>query len=86
MLSYQSLVPAGAGAPRYENEAWSLEVFGCHGCHPAPLDSRFLGNDELRGRNDEWGAGLTKGCREWRMRGCRSGLSRIGVRDMLSYQ
>ena len=35
-------------------------------------------------RNDEWGAGLTKGCREWRMSGCRSGLSRIGVRDMLS--
>ena len=34
--------------------------------------------------NDEWGAGLTKGCREWRMRGCRSGLSRIVVRDMLS--
>ena len=31
-----------------------------------------------------WGAGLTKGGREWRMRGCRSGLSRIGVRDMLS--
>ena len=22
-------------------------------------------------RNDEWGAGLTKGCREWRMSGCR---------------
>ena len=36
--------------------------------------------------NDEWGAGLTKGCREWRMRGCRSGLSRIVVRDMLSSQ
>ena len=29
-------------------------------------------------------AGMTKGCREWRMRGCRSGLSRIVVRDMLS--
>ncbi len=28
--------------------------------------------------------GMTKGCREWRMRW--SGLSRIGVRDMLSYQ
>ncbi len=53
-FSYQSLMPAGAGTPRYENEAWSLEVFGCHGCHPAPLDSRFRGNDELRrGRNDE---------------------------------
>ena len=34
--------------------------------------------------NDECGAGLAKGCREWRMRGCRSGLSRIGVWDMLS--
>ena len=46
---------------------------------PATLDSGLR-------RNDEWGAGLTKGCREWRMRGCRSGLSRIGVRDMLSYR
>ena len=47
--------------------------------HPTPplLDSSFRWNDE-------WGAGLTKGCREWRMRGCRSGLSRIGVQDMLS--
>ncbi len=53
MLSYQSLMPAGAGAPRYENEAWSLEVFGCGWCHPSPLDSRLRGNDELRGRNDE---------------------------------
>ena len=44
------------------------------------------------------GAGLTKGCREWRRdvangegmprmaKGCRSGLSRIGVRDILSWQ
>ena len=53
MLSYQSLMSAGAGTPRYENDAWSLEVFGCHWSHPAPLDSRFRGNDELRGRNDE---------------------------------
>ena len=30
------------------------------------------------------GAGLAKGCREWRMRGCLNSLSRIGVRDMLS--
>ena len=30
-----------------------LEVFGCGWCHPSPLDSRFRGNDELRGRNDE---------------------------------
>ncbi len=34
---------------------------------PTPLDSGLR-------RNDEWGAGLTKGCREWRMRGWRSGL------------
>ena len=46
---------------------------------PTPLDSGLRGNDD-------WGAGLTKGCREWRMRGCWSSLSRIGVRDMLSYQ
>ena len=44
---------------------------------PTPLDSGLR-------RNDDWGAGLTKGCREWRMRGCWNGLSRIGVRDMLS--
>ena len=49
MLSYQSLMPAGAGTPRYENETWSLEVFGCGWCHPSPLDSGLR-------RNDEWGA------------------------------
>ena len=49
---------------------------------PAP----YRGTGQALRRNDEWGAGLTKGCREWRMRGCRSDLSRIGVRDMLSYQ
>ena len=38
---------AGAGTPRYENETWSLEVFGCHGCHPSPLDSGLRRNDEL---------------------------------------
>ena len=70
------LAPAHEGM---ENETWSLEVFGCGWCHPSPLDSGLR-------RNDEWGAGLTKGCREWRMRGCWSGLSRIGVRDMLSQQ
>ena len=47
MLSYQSLMPAGAGTPRYENEAWSFEVFGCGWCHPSPLDSRFRENDEF---------------------------------------
>ena len=31
-------------------------------------------------------AGMTNGGPEWRMRGCRSGLSRIVVWDMLSYQ
>ena len=67
MLSYQSLMPAGAGTPRYEIETWSLEVFGCGWCHPSPLDSGLR-------RNDEWGAGLAKGCREWRMRRCQSGL------------
>ncbi len=49
MLSYQSLVPAGAGTPRYENEAWLLEVFGCDWCHPAPLDSGLRRNDDLGG-------------------------------------
>ena len=33
--------------------------------------------------------GMPRGCAGlvgvWRMRGCRSGLSRFGVRDMLSY-
>ena len=47
MLSYQSLMPAGAGTPRYENAAWSLEVFGCGWCRPSPLDSRFRENDEV---------------------------------------
>ena len=51
MLSYQSSVPAGAGAPRYENETWSLEVFGCGWCHPSPLDSGLRRNDELGGWN-----------------------------------
>ena len=48
-----------------------------------PYPSPPLLDSGLR-RNDDWGAGLTKGCSEWRMRGRRSGLSRIGVRDMLS--
>ena len=65
MLSYQSPMLAGAGTPRYENETWSLEVFGCGWCHPSPLDSGLRRNDEFGGVN-------------------RS--SRIGVRDMLSYQ
>ena len=55
---------AGAGTPRYENETWSLEVFGCGWCHPSPLDSRFRENDELRGRNDE--------IAEWRCSTARS--------------
>ena len=29
MLSCQSLMPAVAGAPKCENETWSLDVFGC---------------------------------------------------------
>ena len=48
-FSYQSLMPAVAGTPRYENGTWSLEVFGCGWCHPSPLDSRFRENDELGG-------------------------------------
>ena len=40
-------MPAVAGTPRYENETWSLEVFGCGWCHPSPLDSRFRENDEV---------------------------------------
>ncbi len=51
MLSYQSLMPAGAGTPRCENEAWSLEVFGCGWCHPSPLDSGLRRNDEFGGWN-----------------------------------
>ncbi len=50
VFSYQSLMPAGAGTPRYENETWSLDVFGCGWCHPSPLDSRFRENDEFGGR------------------------------------
>ena len=50
MLPDHSSMPVAAGTPRYENEAWSLEVFGCHGRHPSPLDSGFR-------RNDEAGAG-----------------------------
>ena len=50
VFSFQSLMPAGAGTPRYENETWSLDVFGCGWCHPSPLDSRFRENDEFGGR------------------------------------
>ena len=56
-FSYQSLMPAAAGTPRCENGTWSLEVFGGGWCHPSPLDSRLRGNDELRGRNDDFGSG-----------------------------
>ncbi len=52
-FSYQSPTPAATGTPRYENEAWSLEVFVCRGCHPSPLDSGLRRNDEAGGRNDE---------------------------------
>ena len=52
--------------------------------HPSWIPAPYRGTGQALRRNDEWGAGLTKGCREWRMRGCRSGLSRIGVQDMLS--
>ena len=46
-------MPAAAGTLRYENETWSLEVFGCGWCHPSPLDSGFRRNDEVGGRNGE---------------------------------
>ncbi len=46
----RAMPPAGAGTPRYENETWSLEVFGCGWRHPSPLDSRFRENDEFGGR------------------------------------
>ena len=78
MLSYQSFMPAGAGTPRYENWVhWLVGVFRCHRHNPPLLDSGLR-------RNDELGAGVTKGRRELRMRGCPSRLSWIGVRDMLS--
>ena len=86
LFSYQSLMPVGAGTPRYEKlELWLGTANWHRGfCHsptrpqrgtsprttfpiPAPLDSGLR-------RNDELGAGLTKGCRESRKRGCRSGL------------
>ena len=28
-------MPAAAGTPGYESEAWSLEAFGCHWCRPS---------------------------------------------------
>ncbi len=45
-------IPAAGGTLRFENETWSLEVFGCGWCHPSPLDSRFRGNDEVGGGDD----------------------------------
>ena len=53
MLSYQSLILAGAGTPRYENWMhWLVEVSWVS--LVPPLDSGFR-------RNDEAGAGLTIG-------------------------
>ena len=44
MLSHQSLIPVGAGTPRYENVGRLLEPFGCHLCHPsAPWIPAFAG-------------------------------------------
>ena len=92
-FSYQSLMPAGAGTPRYERlELWFFAA-NSHGgfCHaqprpqrgtspsprevfdrttfpiPTPLDSGLR-------RNDDWGAGVTKGCHE-----SRSGARRMRV-------
>ena len=51
-FSYQSLMPAGAGTPRYENwGCWLVEVSWVS--LVPPLDSGFR-------RNDDWGAGMTK--------------------------
>ena len=117
---YQSLMPAGAGTPRYENgggfchapprpqrgtspratfshSVWSLEVFGCHGCHPSPLDSGPVSGyifmlppspSVYNSARSRWRAGID---------GCLAGAtenherdgkhpSLFGVRDMLSYQ
>ena len=74
MLSCQSLIQGAAGTPRYENEAWSLEVFGGGWRHPSPLDSGPVSGYGacFHRRNDEFGGG--------------NHSSRIGVRDMLSCQ
>ena len=59
MLSYQSLMP---GCRRH-HQGMKIEVLtgggvcGSFATHTPPLDSRFRGNDELGGRNDEAGAG-----------------------------
>ena len=60
MLSYQSLMPAAVGTPRYENEAWSLEVFGGGWRHPSPLDSGPVSGYGacFHRRNDEFGGGF----------------------------
>ena len=49
LFSYQSLIPATAGTPRYENQArWLVEVFGVIGATPpSPLDSSFRWKDEV---------------------------------------
>ena len=94
MLSYQSLMPAAAGTPSYENGTWSLEVFGCGWRHPSPLDSGFRRND---GTGDWWDSeALSKPSNTIfvpmtgppvGIRHCghnRSRLSQIRARDVLS--
>ena len=51
-------IPPGAGTPGFENETWSLEVFGCDWCHPSPLDFGFRRNDECEGIPSD--AGMTR--------------------------
>ena len=45
---------AFAGTSRYENEAWSFAVFGCHWRHPSPLDSGPVSGYGACFRSPEW--------------------------------
>ena len=69
MLSYQSLMPAGAGTRRYENwGCWLVEVSWVSLGHPwIPAPYRGTGHACDR-RNDDWGAGMTmrwRGYDDW---------------------
>ena len=84
-FSYQSLMPASAGTPRYENPELRFRRANSHGGfatpHPGPsggqaprLAKRLHSPsppllDSGLRRNDELGAGLTMGCRESRTTG-----------------
>ena len=67
MLSYQSLMPAAAGAPRFENWVhWLMEGSGVV-CAPHPTPG--------------WGQALALGLSLFGRRWLVSPASRIGVRD-----